>query len=176
MPLFGNERTFARIILKENPEDALDIAKETLEKMKLTPKEVNDELHMIKGKTKANFLKNTWGAGFCILTKKYENQSVIDIYFNGAGLSGPDTGGMIDKFYDKLCKIISTKPEVEVSVVSMSDEEILQTANESIRQDNTSDGANSVADEIAKLSKLKTDGAISEEEFTKMKNDLIDKM
>jgi predicted Zn-dependent peptidase len=176
MPLSGNERTFARIFLKENQENALDIVEETLEKMKLTPKEINDELHLIKGKTKANFLKNTWGAGFCILTKKCENQSVVDIYFNGAGLNGPDTGGMIDKFYDKLCKIISTKPEVEVSVVSMSDEEILKTANENIRQDNTSDGANSVADEIAKLSKLKADGAISDEEFTKMKNELIDKM
>lgn len=174
MPLSGNQRTFARIILKENPDDALDIAEETLEKMKLTPKEINDELHMIKGKTKANLF--TWGVGYRILTKKHGNQSCIDIYFNGAGFSGPDTGGMIDKFYDKLCKIISDKPEVEVSVVSMSDEEIEATANEILRQDNTTDGANSVADEIAKLSKLKSDGAISEEEFTKMKNDLIDKM
>jgi uncharacterized membrane protein len=176
MPLSGNERTFARIILKENPEDALDITEETLEKMKLTPKEINDDLYMIKGKTKANFLKNTWGAGFCILTKKYDDQSVIDIYYNGAGLSGPDTGGMIDKFYDKLCEIISIRPEIQVSVVSMSDEEIEATANKVVHADGVSDNTHSIADEISKLSKLKAEGAISEEEFSKMKNDLIDKM
>jgi len=176
MPLSGNDRTFARIIMKDNVEDALDIAEETLEKMKLTPKEINDELYMIKGKTKSNFLKNTWGAGYCIMVKKYESQSAIDIYFNGVGLSGPDTGGMIDKFYDKLCKIVSTRPEIQVSVVSMSDDQIEATANENLRKDNSTESANSVADEIAKLSKLKTDGAISEEEYTKMKNELIDKM
>ncbi len=175
MPLSGNVRTFARIILKENPEDALDIAKETLEKMKLTPKEINDELHMIKGKTKASLL--TWGVGFCILTKKHGNQSAMDIYFNGTSFDGsPDTGGLIDKFYEKLCKIISTTPEIQVSVVSMSDKEIDSTSNEVVHADGVSDNTHSIADEIAKLSKLKSDGVISEEEFSKMKNELIDKM
>ena len=124
-----------------------------------------------------NFFKNSWGAGFCILTKKHGSQSAIDIYFNGVSLDGsPDTGGLIDKFYEKLCKITSTSPEIKVSVVSMSDEEIDATSNEVVHADGVSDNTHSIADEIAKLSKLKADGAISEEEFSKMKNDLIDKM
>ena len=177
MPLSGNERTFARILVEGDANDALDIAEDSLEKMKIHPKEINDELHMIKGKTKANFFKNSWGAGFCILTKKQDNQSAIDIYFNGVSLNGsPDTGGLIDKFYEKLCKITSTTPEIEISVVSMSDEEIDATSNEVVHVDGASDNTHSIADEIAKLSKLKADGAISEEEFTKMKNDLIEKM
>ena len=177
MPLSGNERTFARILVEGDANDALDIAEDSLEKMKIHPKEINDELHMIKGKTKANFFKNSWGAGFCILTKKHGNQSAIDIYFNGVSLDGsPDTGGLIDKFYEKLCKITSTTPEIQVSAVSMSDEEIDATSNEVVHADGVSDNTHSIADEIAKLSKLKADGAISEEEFSKMKNDLIDKM
>ena len=177
MPLSGNERTFARILVEGNTNDALDIAEDSLEKMKIHPKEINDELHMIKGKTKANFFKNSWGAGFCILTKEHGNQSAIDIYFNGVSLNGsPDTGGLIDKFYEKLCKITSTTPEIEISVVSMSDEEIDATSNEVVHADGVSDNTHSIADEIAKLSKLKADGAISEEEFSKMKNDLIEKM
>ena len=67
-----------------------------------------------------------------------------------------------------------------ISILSLTDinchEEIEETAGEVIHSDNVSDSTHSVADEIAKLSKLKADGAISEEEFTKMKNDLIDKM
>ena len=177
MPLSGNERTFARILVEGNTKDALDIANDSLEKMKIQPKEINDELHMIKGKTKANFFKNSWGAGFCILTKEHGNQSAIDIYFNGVSLNGsPDTGGLIDKFYEKLCKITSTTPEIQVSAVSMSDEEIDATSNEVVHADGVSDNTHSIADEIAKLSKLKADGAISEEEFSKMKNDLIEKM
>ena len=177
MPLSGNERTFARILVEGNTNDALDIAEDSLEKMKIHPKEINDELHMIKGKTKANFFKNSWGAGFCILTKEHGNQTAIDIYFNGVSLNGsPDTGGLIDKFYEKLCKITSTTPEIEISVVSMSDEEIDATSNEVVHADGVSDNTHSIADEIAKLSKLKADGAISEEEFSKMKNDLIEKM
>ena len=58
----------------------------------------------------------------------------------------------------------------------MSQEEIEATANETRASNNTSLIANSAAEEIAKIAKLKVDGLISEEEFTKMKNDIIDKM
>ncbi|MBM3910882.1 MAG: SHOCT domain-containing protein [Thaumarchaeota archaeon] len=36
-------------------------------------------------------------------------------------------------------------------------------------------GTSSIADEITKLAKLKADGLITDEEFTKMKQDLISK-
>ena len=41
---------------------------------------------------------------------------------------------------------------------------------------NNSSGGTSVADELAKIAKLKEQGILSEEEFTKMKQDLISKM
>jgi len=39
----------------------------------------------------------------------------------------------------------------------------------------SSSGTSSIADEITKLAKLKADGLITDEEFTKMKQDLISK-
>ena len=41
---------------------------------------------------------------------------------------------------------------------------------------NNSSGGSSIADELAKIAKLKEQGILSEEEFTKMKQDLISKM
>ena len=55
-------------------------------------------------------------------------------------------------------------------------EAIEATDNDDRTENNISIEANSVADEIAKLAKLKADGALSEKEYTKMKNDLIEKM
>ena len=176
MPITGNVRSFARIIIDKSPDEALKLAEVVLSKMKIKPDELDQEKHMIKGKTKFNFLKNTWGAGFVILTKRSDNQSVIDIYSNGQGVTGADTGQLIDPFYNKLSELIANRPEMDVSVINMSQEEIEATANETRASNNTSKSANSLADEIVKLAKLKAEGSISGEEFTKMKNELIDKM
>ncbi len=176
MPITGDLRSFARIIMDKSADDSLDLVETILSKMKITPHEFNTEKHMVKGKTKANFLKNTWGTGYTILTKQLGNQSVIEIYSNGAGLNGADEKLLISPFYKKLSETTSTRPEMDVSVVNISQESIEATANESRTSNNISESANSVADEIAKLVKLKAEGTISEEEFTKMKYELIDKM
>ena len=78
---------------------------------------------------------------------------------------------------NKLCEIESEKLQIELKIIeSTTYEEIEESANESIRSDNSTQNANSVADEIAKLVKLKDSGALTDDEFTKMKNDLIEKM
>ena len=58
----------------------------------------------------------------------------------------------------------------------LNDPILLKIENESISSNNSTQNANSVADEIAKLVKLKDSGALTDDEFTKMKNELIDKM
>jgi len=176
MPLLGNERSFARIRIDKDPNEAFELIQDVLDGLKLKPKELIKEKRFIHGKTKMSLLRNKFGEDFRILSKPEGNSSVIDIYYNGIGLTGPDKGPLIEPFYKKLSKLISNNLPIEISKLDISDEEILASADESVRSDNTSDSANSVADEIAKLSKLKSDGAISEEEFTKMKNELIDKM
>ena len=51
MPLSGNERTFARIFVEGDTDDALDIAEDSLEKKKLAPKEINLFLCLILRKS-----------------------------------------------------------------------------------------------------------------------------
>jgi len=65
---------------------------------------------------------------------------------------------------------------IVLNMVKLTDEELEESANESISSDNSTQNANSVADEISKLVKLKESGALTDDEFTKMKNDLIEKM
>lgn len=60
--------------------------------------------------------------------------------------------------------------------IDISNEEIKETSGEIIHSDNVSDNTHSVVNKIPKLSKLKSDGVISEDEFVRMKNDLIDNM
>lgn len=177
MPITGDTRTFARIKIDKSIDEALRLAEVALTKTNPQHYEVDKEKKMFKGKTKFSWLKNTYGAGFTILIKQLGNQSIIDIYSNGwVGNYKPETKPLIDPFYNNLSDLISNRPEMDVSVVKMSQEEIEATANETRLSNNTSETANSLANEIAKLVKLKKDGTISEEEFTKMKNDLIDKM
>ena len=176
MPLLGNQRSFARIRLNEELDESFALIDDVLKEMKLKPKNVNEEKYFIHGRTKMSFLKNKFAEDFRIMAKAEGTNSVIDIYYNGIGITGPDAGTFIEPCHKKLCKIISENPPIDIEMVDLSDEEIEETAGEVIHSDNVSDSTHSVADEIAKLSKLKADGAISEEEFTKMKNDLIDKM
>ena len=92
------------------------------------------------------------------------------------GITGPDEGSFIRPFHEKLCKLLPGNPDMDVDLVDVSDEEIEESSNEVARADNTSNRANAVADEIAELSKMRSEGRMSKEEFTRRKNDLIDSM
>ena len=176
MPLLGNQRTFARIRINKEPDKTFELIQEILDQMKLKPKKIIKEKYFIRGKTKTSFLKNKFGQDFHIMSKPEENESVIDIYYNGIGLTGPDKSLLIEPFYKKLIKITSSDLPIEINCIDISDEDIMMSADKNVRSDRTSVIANTVADEITKLSKLKSEGHLSEDEFTKMKNDLINKM
>ena len=176
MPLLGNQRTFARIRINKEPDKTFELIQEILDQMKLKPKKIIKEKYFIRGKTKTSFLKNKFGQDFHIMSKPEENGSVIDIYYNGISLTGPDKSLLIEPFYKKLIKITSSDLPIEINCIDISDEDIMMSADKNVRSDRTSVIANTVADEITKLSKLKSEGHLSEDEFTKMKNDLINKM
>ena len=110
------------------------------------------------------------------MAKPEGSNSVIDIYYDLVTF-GIQTKPVIDPVYNKLCEIESEKLEIDLKIIeSTTYEEIEESANESISSNNSTQNANSVADEIAKLVKLKDSGALTDDEFTKMKNELIDKM
>lgn len=177
MPITGDARTFARIRIDKPLDETLRLAEDVLIKTEPDHYEFDKEKNMFKGKTKFSWLKNTYGAGFTILIKRLDNQSIIDIYSNGwKGVKKPATNQLIEPFYKKLSDLILFRPEIDISVVYMSQEEMESTAHQTRTSNNASDSVTSVANEIAKLAKLKAEGIISEEEFTKMKYDLIDKM
>ena len=170
-------RTFGRIYVHKTPDEAYDVTQAILQQMKLKIKEKNDETFYIHSKTKLSWLKNKFATDFRILVRPNSDQSVIDIYSDVFTLTGgPDTGDIVDPFYKILANIISDQPKMDVEAIEIKTDEIKDYAGKPITKNNASDSAISVADEIAKLSKLKEDGALSEEEFKKMKDELIDKM
>ena len=63
-----------------------------------------------------------------------------------------------------------------MGVINIKTKEVLELAGKPVTAHNASNQAISVADEIAKIAKLKEEGTLSEEEYQKMKNELIDKM
>lgn len=176
MPI-TNTRTFASIQVDRNPDECFEIIEKIIQELKIKPKEIIKEKKYLHGKTKLSFLKNKFGEDFRILSKPRENHSVIEIYYNGVVFPiRPDEGPLVKPFYKKLCNIISSKPPIEVTLRDISDDEIKNSANERVHSDNISDMTHIVADEIAKLAKLKAEGEITEEEYEQLKNHLIDKM
>jgi hypothetical protein len=176
--------SFARIRINKTQDESFELIKKILDEVKLTnawkEKIINEEKHFIFCKPKIfNFTlrPNKVIADIFIFSKPEGNNSVIDIYYNTMTITGTaQTNNVIDPIYNKLCQVMSNTLPIFLNMVKMTDEELEESANESIRSDNSTQNANSVADEIAKLAKLKESGALTDDEFTKMKNDLIEKM
>ena len=172
-----NIRTVARIQVDELPDKTFELVQKVLGKMKLKPKKIIQDKRLIQGKTKLSFIRNKFGQKFHIIVREAENGCVIDIYFDGVGITGgPDEGPFIRPFHEKFCRLVPGNPDVDVSLVDVSDEIIEESSNETVMTDNASSRINAVADEIAELSKMRSEGSISEEEFTRRKNDLIDSL
>ena len=176
----GTKRiSFARIRIDKTQEESFELIKKILDELKLQKwkeKKINEEKHFIFCRPKLGFISNKVVNNFYIMTKPEGNNSVIDIYYDLV-LIGVQTKPVIDPVYNKLCGILSEKLQIDLKIIeSTTYEEIEESANESIRSDNSNQNVNSIADEIAKLVKLKESGALTDDEFTKMKNDLIEKM
>ena len=116
----------------------------------------------------------------------WKKSSYVQIPFKGPQTSRDVVGFIGDIFTDplifigvplwgNLVKTAGTAVDERQDSLGVL-EEIESTSNEEIHSDNVSDSVHSIADEISKISKLKSEGSISEEEFQKMKNELIDKM
>lgn len=179
----GTKRiSFARIRINKTQDESFELIKKILDEVKLTnswkEKTINEEKHFIFCRPKImNFtLKpNKVTNNVYIMAKPEGGNSVIDIYYDLVTF-GIQTKPVIDPIYNKLCQVMSNTLPIVLNMVKLTDEELEESANESISSDNSTQNANSVADEISKLVKLKESGALTDDEFTKMKNELIDKM
>ncbi len=175
--------SFARIRISKSQEESFELIKKILDELNLQKwkiKTINEEKHFIFCRPKIfNFsLKpNKVIADVFIFSKPEGNNSVIDIYYNTMTISGTtQTNNVIDPIYNKLCQVMSNTLPKFLNMVKLTDKEIEESANELVNSDNSTENANSVADEISKLVKLKESGDLTDDEFTKMKNDLIEKM
>ena len=171
--------SFARIRMQENQKESFELIKNVLDSLniqKWKEKTINEEKHFIFCRPKLGFIHNNVTNNFYIMAKEENQNSVIEIYYDLVTF-GVYTKHVIDPFYEKLCQLMGNKPPIELKVIeSTTYEEIESKANEKIHSDNISTETHSLAEEIAKLAKLKSEGSLSEEEYVKMKNDLIDKM
>lgn len=180
MILLGTKRiSFARIRMQKNQEESFELIKSVLDSLniqKWKEKTINDEKHFIFCRPKLGLIHNNVTNNFYIMAKEEGKNSVIEIYYDLVTF-GVYTKHVIDPFYEKLCQLLGQKPPIELEVIeSTTYEEIESRANEQIYSDNVSTETHSVAEEIAKLAKLKSEGSISEEEYVKMKNELIEQM
>ena len=174
----GKRISFARIRLGQNQQEAFELSKKILDLLdiqKWKEKNINEDNHYIFCRPKLGFIHNNVTNNFYIMAKPEGKNSVIEIYYDCVTFGV--IGQLIDPFYKKLCDVLLENPTIETNIIeSTTYEEIESTSNEEIHSDNVSDSVHSIADEISKISKLKSEGSISEEEFQKMKNELIDKM
>ena len=169
--------TLGKIELNKSPEEGYNLTKAVLDTLGLKIKEKDDEKFFLKSKTKMSWIKNKFGKDFRILVRPAGSFCVIEIYSNITSMSGgPDPSFIVDPFYHQLSQLISEQPPIDVGVINIKTKEVLELAGKPVTAHNASNQAISVADEIAKIAKLKEEGTLSEEEYQKMKNELIDKM
>tara|TARA_Y100000590_G_scaffold462778_1_gene627791 strand:- start:704 stop:1240 length:537 start_codon:yes stop_codon:yes gene_type:complete len=177
----GNQKriSFARIKIDKSQQESFELIKKILDELDLQKwkeKTIDEQNHYIFCRPKLGLIHNNVTNNFYIFAKPNGRNSVIDIYFDLVTFDVV-TNQVIDPFHKRLSEIFREYLTMDLKILeSITYEEIEATSNQDVGSSSTSDDVSSVADEIAKLAKLRTDGAISEEEFQKMKNDLIEKM
>lgn len=157
-------RSFGRIFVNLTRDEAYALAKEIVSDLKFNIKDENPTDYYFEGKTKLTWTKNKFAEKFFILVKNGNNQSVIDIYFNGYGMTGPDTKVLITPFYKKLIEKTGTTPELRTCLMDIKEEDIIKSANEivyldtqssasieSIPNDNTTNQESSIINETQTL-------------------------
>ena len=171
-------RTHGRITLNKSSDEAYKLVQRILYILNLKPKDQDDGKLYIHSRTKANFFKNSWGTDFRITVRPQGNDSIIDIYNDALSTFtlSADPSYIINPFYHTLSQLIHEQPPMDVDVSQLKKDQIKEISGTPVNVNTFSDATLSVADEIAKITKLKEEDAISEEEFQKMKNDLIEKM
>ncbi len=126
----GISRSFARIKLEKSSDESLDLAVNSLLKIKTQQMALDEKLHMIKGEIKLGFKDRYNYHEFFILTRPNGKHSVIDIWFSHFDLvNGPIEDTFIRPFYENMCNLTSSHPEFIIDISTFTDKEIEKLAN-----------------------------------------------
>lgn len=128
-------RSFARIFVNLSRDKAYSVAKEIISELKFDIKDENPSKYYFEGKTKLSWTKNKFAEKFFILVKTANNQSVIDIYYNGYGVTGPDSKVLITPFYKKLTEKTRTNLDLQTCLMDIKEEDIIKSADDVVSPD-----------------------------------------
>lgn len=128
-------RSFGRIFVRMSREEAYSIAKEIVSELKFDIKEETPSKYYFEGKTKLSWTKNKFAEKFFILIKDANGQSVIDIYYSGYGVTGPDSKVIIGPFHKKLMEKTRMNLDLQISLIDIEEDDILKTADEIVHLD-----------------------------------------
>jgi len=110
--------------------ESFEISKEICQDLKLNIENINEEKFFIKGKTKLSWTKNKFAQIFLIIVKVSGQNSIIEIYYYMTGITGPDTGSLIQPFYKKLLEKTGMSLELETGQIEIKEEDIIKTAED----------------------------------------------
>jgi len=126
------QKSFGRITSNKSVNETFELAKNICEELKLKIKDIDESRYLIHGKTKTSFVQNKFGETFFVLVKPTSSSSVIDVYYNGVGISGTDAGPLIQPFYKKFMEKTGTSPDLDTYLIEINDDQIKDTANEMV--------------------------------------------
>lgn len=109
-------------------EKSFNISKNICQDLKLNLEEINEENFFIKGKTKLSWTKNKFAQIFLIVVKSSGQNSIIEIYYYMTGITGPDTGSLIQPFYKMILEKTGLPLELETGQIEIKEEDIIKDA------------------------------------------------
>lgn len=128
-------RSFGRIFVNLTREEAYSLAKEIVSELKFEIKNENQAKYYFEGKTKLSWTKNKFAEKFFILVKDANEQSAIDIYYNGYGITGPDSRVIITPFHKKIIEKTGANPDLQTCLMDIEEEDIIKSTDEIIQSD-----------------------------------------
>lgn len=102
---------------------SFEIAVDICQDLKCNIKDIDKEKFFIKGKTKLTWTKKP-PQTFFIIVKTSGQNSIIEIYYYMTGITGPDTGPLIQPFYKKLLEKTGMSLELETGQITIKEEDI----------------------------------------------------
>jgi hypothetical protein len=115
---------------------AFEISEDICQDLKLDITDINEGKFFIKGKTKLSWTKNKFAQTFFIVVKTSGQNSIINVYYGGIGVMGPDTGTLIQPFYKKLIEKTGMTLELETGQIRIKEKDIEKSANDYVNVSN----------------------------------------
>lgn len=125
-----DDKSLGKMVTTISQAESFEVAKDICKDLKLDIKNIDDEKHLIKGKTKLSWTKNKFAKTFLVVVNASGSNSIIDVYYEGIGMRGPDSGTLIQPFYKKFIEKTNTSPELETGQIRIKWEDIEKSANE----------------------------------------------